>query len=521
MAHTHRRAPLTSVRNTLTLLTAAGLLAVAACNGGPGTEPTDPANTDEPSGGGSLTIATIAINSLDPQGTSAGSAGTGTVAKALFSTLVVVEDGELVGDLALDWESSEDGVEWTFALNPDATFSDGSPVTAADVDASLERVRELGGPYASLFNGLESSSAPDDHTWEVTTTSGGTLLYALSLLYIAPAESIDDDAFWQDPIGSGPFVLESFAPGERVTVTRNEAYWGEASSLDAVEFVYIPEVSGQVTALATGDIDIAINLPQDQITTVESYPDVSVVMSEPTTISTFWFNNSVEPLDDVRVRQALWHAVDWESIREDLYGETALPASAPIASGVFGHTPQEPYAYDVERAEELLADAGHDRGLSLTLKFNPAGGLSQAQSLVDAAISYWAAVGVQVTAEPQEQAVYLEDLLALNWDITPLANTSRTADADQILGRLYVSSANRLGFADEDVDRLLAEAAAAADPDVRLQAYAEVNRILWENAVAIWPMEFTAVYAVSDRVIDFTPDPSSVPSFHTVRVASD
>lgn len=505
-----------SLRSRAGLALGAGLVSTALLLAGCTSGTDDPAAIE----GGTVTVAIAQINSLDPQGASAASTGTGTVAKAVFSTLVKSVDGDFVGDLATDWESSDDGSSWTFTLTADAVFSDGTPVTAADVAASIARVQAEKGPNASLFAGISATEAVSDTELSLTTSAGGSLLYSLTLLFVGPADRIDDPGFWEKPIGSGPFVVESYAAGDSVTLTRNEDYWGEPALLDEVRFVNIPEVSGQITALETGDVDVIVNLPQDQIPVVDGGGVATVEASDSLSIMSLWFNNAREPFTDPDVRRAMWMAVDWDKLREDLYGDIAGPGSAPIASGVFGWAEQEPYAYDVDAARDLLEGAGHGDGFSVDFKFNPTS-FSQLQSFLEAAVTYWAEIGVTVNLVPQEQAVFLQDLTSLNWDMTETVNTSKTGDADQILGRLYTTRANRLGFSNADVDRLTAEAAASSDQDERAAAYAEVGEILWSEAVGIWPMELKSVYAVATRVTGFTPDPSGQPVFAGVGVTSE
>ena len=506
-------------KNRAALLTAAlatGLI-LAGCS--TANTDTDGAST-ETIEGGTLTVSTAPINSLDPQGASAASTGTGTVAKAVFSTLVKTDDDGFVGDLATEWEASEDGTTWTFTLNPDAVFSDGTPVTSEDVAASITRTQTEKGPNASLFAGITAVETPSDNELVLTTTAGGSLLYSLTLLFVGQADSIADPAYWEKPIGSGPFTVESFAAGDTVTLARNDEYWADPATLDHVKLVSLPEVSSQVTAIETGDADILVNIPQDQIPVIEGGGAATVEASDALSIMALWFNNSREPFTDIDVRKAMWMAVDWDKIREDLYGEISNTGTAPIASGVFGWSEQEPYGYDPDEATQLLEDAGYADGFEVEFKYNPTS-FSQLQSFLEAAVTYWNEIGVTVKLMPQEQAVYLEDLTSLNWDMTEVVNTSKTGDADQILGRLYTTKANRLGYSNPEVDQLTTEAAASTDQEARAAAYAEVNEILWNDIAGIWPMEVKSVYAVANRVTGFVPDPSGQPTFVDVALTSE
>ncbi len=491
-------------------------LVLTGCSGSPSST-----SSPETMQGGDLVVSTAQINSLDVQGASAASTGTGTVAKSVFSTLVTTDDaGEIVGDLATDWTTSEDGATWTFNLDPEAVFSDGTPVTSGDVAASLARTVEQKGPNASLFTGISDVQTPSDQQLVLTTTTGGSLLRSLTLLFVGEASGIADPEYWNKPIGSGPFVVESYSPGDTTTLARNDNYWGEKATLDTVKLVSIPEVSGQMTSLETGDVQIVVNVPQDQVAQVEGSGVARIESSDALSIMSLWFNNSVAPFDDVDVRKAMWQAVDWDKIRGDLYGDIADTGTAPIASGVFGYSEQTPYPYDPDAAKQLLADAGYPDGFDVDFKFNPES-FSQLQSFLEAASTYWAEIGVTVNLMPQEQAVYLQDLTALNWDMTEVVNTSKTGDADQILGRLYTTKANRLGYSNPEVDQLVADAAASTDQDQRAADYARIQEILWTDVAGIWPMELKSVYAVSNDVVDFVPDPSGQPTFVDVKLAAN
>jgi len=128
---------------------------------------------------------------------------------------------------------------------------------------------------------------------------------------------------------------------------------------------------------------------------------------------------------------------------------------------------------------------------------------------------------VTVNLVQQEQAVFLSDLTGLKWDMVETVNTSKTGDADQILGRLYISSAKRLGYSNANVDSLAAQAAATTDQDARAKAYAAIDKQLWDDAAGIWPMEVASVYAVANRVVGFTADSTGQPTFVDVKLLAN
>ncbi len=494
--------------------TAVGLAAVlAACSSGPG------------GGGGadageaaSLTVATpLAISSLDPHGAASGDRPTIMVAQHVYDSLVVREGSEFVPSLATEW-TNEDDLTWRFSLHEDAVFHDGAPVTADDVVASYERLVEQGGPLSSQWAAVESFTAEDEHTVLITTERPlGTLLSNLALLFVVPADKADEQDFFLDPVGSGPFQVDEFRLNDRLVLTANEDYWGGPPEVDELVIRDMPEASSVVAALETGEVDVSWGLPADQITALASNEDLTVETLPSFVYYMNWFNSSREPFTDVRVRQAMAHALDVDRLVSELMPDAAAVATAPIPSTVFGHSPQEPWEHDPERAKALLAEAGYPDGIQVTLDISTGGG-PQIREIAQTMISDWKAAGIEVTLQEKERAVWLEDLLALEWDMNLLVNSVLTGDADFTLGRLYPSSANRTGYANPELDELLLQASSTLDQDERAELYAEADRIIWEDVVGVFPMELLANYVWRDGVTGLELDPNETPNFTRVGI---
>ena len=216
------------------------------------------------------------LGMLDPHGSHALNIGTVTVARHLFDTLVKWQDGELVPNLATGW-TNPDETTWTFSLRQDVTFHDGTPVTAHDVRASIERIVALAGPAAPLYQPITTIEVPSDHEIVLTTSAPlGTMLVNLARVFVAPAASMNDEGFFQRPVGSGPFEFQSLALDDRAVLRANRDYWGGAPHYDELVFVEIPEVSTRLTALATGEIDVTWLIPADQLESVRATPGVQV-----------------------------------------------------------------------------------------------------------------------------------------------------------------------------------------------------------------------------------------------------
>ncbi|QNO37823.1 ABC transporter substrate-binding protein [Protaetiibacter sp. SSC-01] len=405
--------------------------------------------------------------------------------------------------LAESWENPDD-LTWVFTIRSDVKFSDGTVLTAEDARASLRRLIDTESPLAPLLAAVENIEATDDSTLTIETkTPLGTLLTTLSQILIGQGAVINDEAYWAKPIGTGPFVIDEFVADQRFALSRNDDYWGPETKLDTITYIGMPEEAARISALSTGEVDIIDGVSPDAIPEVQSLDSVTFESVPSYAIQYIWFNSSREPYTDVRVRQALWHALDLEQIVSDLYGDQASVAQAPVPQAVFGAAKLEPYTYDPELAKELLAEAGYPDGFSTTMQFSSSTGVPPFMQTV---ISYWAEIGVTVEPLPKEQAIWLDDLLALNWDMNVQSPSVTSGDADYHLGRLYVSSANRLGYANPEYDALVTAARESVDQQERISLYAEASKILWEDAPAIWAADQTANVAYRDYVTGVTID---------------
>ncbi|GAA2110574.1 ABC transporter substrate-binding protein [Actinomadura alba] len=464
-----------------------------------------------------LTAAgTYAIESLDPHGAQGASTGTQFAGQAIFSRLVRPKpDGSLTGDLAKSWRANDDASEWTLTLREDATFSDGKPVTANDVVASFKRMMALDGPNAGNF--------PD---YTMTATSGTEVVIKapapdaaipgkLGLFYVIPADvKPDDTKFFDKPVGSGPFTVERYTPGEALVLVPNKKYWGKRAELGQVTIRNIPELSARLTALRTGEVDVVWGIPDDQLPALQGEKRLTVKTVPSTAVFTMWFNSSTRELADAKVRRALWQAVDFETIIKQLYPKTGTLADAPVAPVVLGHAAQSPVGHDPKAAQAALKAAGFDFSKKLRLQFANA----EFRPFIQAVASDLAEIGVKVDALEKEQAVFTEDLLALKWDVNFQQLATPTFDAASNLGRLYTCAAKRNGYCDSKLDGLLAAAGSSTDEAERVKLYGRASEIIWRDAVGMFPMAVGIAYAWNGALEGFTPDPSGLPDFSTVKI---
>ena len=446
------------------------------------------------------TAYALPIVNLDPHGASAQETATKYAARQLFDTLVNYNNGKYLPSLATSW-SQPDSSTWVFKLRKDVLYHDGTKLVAADVVASVNRIIALKGPIAPLWSTVTSVTAPDPHTVKFATNGSlGTMLENAYGAFVLPAKELAKQSAFTKPIGSGPFICSSFVSSDHLIVKRNPKYWGGAPINAGVKSVYIPEEAGRITALINGDDQITWPVDPDQIPTLQKTNGVKVVEAPSNVIFVVWFNLARKPFSDVNVRKAMWYALDLKTIISTLWGNTGSVATGPVASSVFGFSPQTPYAYSASTAKGLLAQAGYPNGFTTSITYEP-GVLPAVDEIAQALASYWSAVGVNVQLQEQQPAQAVTNLLGGNWDmfILPLGGI----DADFILGRLYASSAKRMGYWNPEVDTLLAQAKSNTNQQVRKRLYAQVCTILWSDAVSIFAADLKTVYGIRTNVKGF------------------
>jgi peptide/nickel transport system substrate-binding protein len=468
-------------------------------------------------------VLTASLNeapvSLDPEGAESVNGGTDEVCGNTLSGLVARNAaGALVkGPLTSSW-SQPNADTWNFALNPQARWSNGAPLTSADVKASLEETIKLGGPTSPLFAAITSVDTPSASDVVIhTSTPVGELLANLTMLYIGPAADVANPTYWNKPLSSGPFMVANFVPDESVTLVANPKWWGAPAKVHEVKLTFYANETDETTAVASGSLDYAFDLAETQLQDLQHASGVTVGSLPSYYYYILWFNDSQKPFTNPKVRQAMWYALPIASINKALFGITATTAHGIVPGSVPGAANEPPYPYDPAKAKQLLAEAGYPNGFITSITFEP--GLSpNINNLLAAYQAYWAKVGVTVELVEQDPATYITDLLALKWSMTSVASASLNGTQDYILGRLFNSSAHRMGYSNPTVDKLIAQAEATSSLTLQTKLWGEVSNILWTNAVGIYPLWLKDVYAMRSNVKGVILPPNEIPVFSSATV---
>lgn len=319
--------------------------------------------------------ATVSIGSLyEPQNLdNTGGAGqgineafNGNVYEALFR---LNDDGSVSPSLVKDYTVSEDGLTYTFTLQPGVTFHSGDPLTSADVKWSIERVTSPDSK-SSRKNSLKpiaSIETPDDATVVIKLSSRSiSLPYNLSYVWVIN-DAAKDLQSTED--GTGPYALDGWQRGSQLAVKRFDKYWGPKPENGEVVFKYFTEATALNNALLTGAVDVITSVQSpDSLAQFKDNPDFTVAEGKSTTKLLLAYNDRVAPFDNVKVRKALARAVDDKKLLEAVWGEygTLIGSFVP---------PTDPWyvdltktdAYDPESAKALLAEAGYPDGFTFTI----------------------------------------------------------------------------------------------------------------------------------------------------------
>ena len=507
---------------------------LAAC----GAEQSLPASdADKTRDGGTLAAALGSEPAtLDPQVTS--DAALAQTAPFLYDTLVYRElDGRYTPHLAERWDVAADGRQVTFALRPGVRFHDETPLDAAAVVKSFERLLRVGARSPILGDVKRASAIEVVGERQVRFTfaePSATFLNAMSQPYAgivsaAAAEKLGD-GFGRAPVGSGPFRFKEWRAGAEIALARNAAYaWAPSAAknkraplLDGVRLRILPEAGTQVAALRAGELDAAYLADGAAVKQLKSEPQskLELVSSNIQGLLYLGFNMRRAPVDQLPVRQAVAHAIDKRELAEVALDGMAQPVAAPLPPSIFAARPEVDRLerkHDPQAARTLLAAAGYRAGgssgggggtlekdgkpLQLTLLTSTSAANGALATLLQAQLKK---VGVDVRVQQLETAAVLAATPRGEFDLLLWRYDWKDPDALALfLASDKIGGGNRVFYANPKVDALLAQGQTEMDQDRRARVYVEAQQLIlndlpWHPLVA--PVGMAAVR--KDRVAD-------------------
>ncbi len=454
------------------------------------------------------------ILGLDPHNNNEGP--TNTMKSNLFGRLIHrLPDLSLAPDLATEWERLDD-TTWRFTLREGVTFHNGNPFAANDVVYSFQRQIQESSDMSFAVASIAEVTAIDDYTVEVITAAPDpTLLLNMPNFYIVDEEFMEEnDAFEviagaghqnfanTNANGTGPFRLVEWVQDNRVVLEPFEGHWDHAERIDNFDqaiFTPIGNDATRVAALLSGEIDAMYPVPLQDIPRLEGEADVAVLQGPELRTIFFGFDHyrdelmdmpgsGQNPFQDVRVRQAVAHAIDKEGIQRVVMRGASTPTGLMVAPGIngFQEDMNVPYPYDPERAKELMVEAGYADGFPVTLDC-PNDRYVNDEAICTALVPMLGRIGIDVTLNAQTKSLHFNQIREFDTSFFMLGWTPGSYDSHNPLQNLMTMEAEGSGswnsgrYSNPEVEALAVQIGQTVDEEARNELIREAFRIHYED----------------------------------------
>lgn len=427
----------------------------------------------------------------------------------IYDTLIQYKDGstEIEPGLATSWESSEDGLTWTFHLRKGVTFHDGTPFNAEAVLFSLNRqhdkthpFHDVGGSYVywiatGLAEIVDKITAVDEFTVQIhLKTAYSPFIYTIAITsfsIVSPtAVKKFGDEYSNNPVGTGPFKFVQWDRGDKIVLAANEKYWGGRPKLDRVIFRSIPDNAVRLIELQRGGLH-AMEFPNpDDLQQIQDDESLELLSQPGTNIGYLAMNMDKPPLDNLKVRLAINHAINKSEIIKHLYQGLGIPAKNPIPPTMWSYDDTiENFAYDPKLAKQLLAEAGYPNGFETTLWALPVPRpyIPDGRALAEVLQSELRNVGIETKIVTYDWGTYLEKTKNGEHDMAMLGWSADLGDPDNFFYFLLSKSsaekpAGNIAFYRSDaMQNVLEQARSISDKEKRVALYKQAQQIFHKD----------------------------------------
>lgn len=417
-------------------------------------------------------------------------------------------DSDFLPGLAESWEQL-DPTTWQFTLREGVTFHNGEPFTAEAVKFTFERVLdpEFESPIASLLNTIDRVEIIDPMTVNIVTNQPDIMfLQRVSELYgpIVPPQYVQEvgvDTVGLEPIGTGPFKFVEWVKNERLVLEANEDYWGGAPEVSRITIRPILEDATRISALLAGEVQLINSVPFIRVAELEANPDLRVETVPSTRVFFVAIDPREAPFDDVRVRQAVNHAVDVDAIIESLYRGYATRLATVVDTAALGYDSSiTPFEYDPEKAKQLLAEAGYPDGFETNFDAFT-GSIADHSQTAQAITDYLRNVGINANLNMMEFGAFGPRRVANEAGPLFIYSFGDWAGEPSFMLEWMMQGDGSLFYQNPEILALLEEASANFDTDERVETYAEVQRLLREDAGFLYLFQADSVFAMQSNLV--------------------
>lgn len=433
------------------------------------------------------------------------------VLQNIYGTLTEFDkDLNVVPGLAESWDTSSDGLTLTLHLRKGVTFDDGSAFDSADVKFSLDKIKEeaTAAVAAASLASVKSVDATDPETVTVHLSAPDAgLLANLGVVNMAMLSSDDTEAALNTtPNGTGPFALKERKANQSLSLVRNDAYWGDKTKLDGVEFRVIPDESSIVSAMQSGNVQFAV-FDDPLVAQTAAAAGLAVAKTPQLSYHVLQLNARKGPLTDVNVRLAMQCAIDRQQVLDTAAaGEGEI--TGPITSPAFRSDPNSRPCptRDLTKAAEYLAKAGKSDGVTIKTIVSQgeySTSVNEAQNLK----AQLAEAKITLDLDVLESGAYVDRWIGADFEAAVALNGGRP-DPDGAYSRYFTSTGNLnkvAGYSSPELDQLFAEGRQTSDLAKRKEIYTQISNNLEDNAVWIWMFTSYTYTATTSNVTGFTP----------------
>jgi peptide/nickel transport system substrate-binding protein len=420
----------------------------------------------------------------------------------------------VVGGISDKWEASDDGRSYTFHIRPGVKFSDGSPITAEDVKYSLDRFGnpKINQTLAAVAVGYKSSEIVDKENVKVNLEFPvAAFPYNISIWpgAIVPKKLIEKqgEAFWKNPVGSGPFKLKELKRGSHITFERNPNYWDKGKPyLDEVRFDFATDSNSRILSLKDRQAQIADGVPFSQVNSLKGDKDLTLQTAKIPLFVALWFNHKKAPLADLQVRQAMQYALDKDEINKAIFRGVGTVPNSQLQTLKYDAPDSQvkPYPFDVAKAKELMKQSKFADGFNISLGYPS--GYDYYKQLGLFLQNAWAQIGIKVKLLELDQASLSDRFFKGSYDMVfPFSQfTSDLPVPDEYAQFVAEPKSGTNGFfsfwKDPKITEMVRKFVSTTDEDSRAQQWPEIQKALNDQTPWINIMDLPNITAHANNV---------------------
>ncbi len=454
--------------------------------------------------------------------------------------------------LATRWTANKDATEWTFTLRKNVKFSDGTPFNADAVVYNVNRWWDTAAPEGApmgktftswqfIFGGFKSDK--NSFLKSVRADGPDKVIFTLSHPFAPFPESLATTFFGIAspaaikkagakygtpaalPVGTGPFVMQSWQTGDRIVLTPNKTHWGKKAKYDSLVMRFIKDPSARLNELKAGTIDFTSDLNPDQLGAVKADPNLTAVIVPSFNVGTLSLNIRNQYLKNDKVRQAISMAINKKAIVEGFWNGLGVSDASflpPALAWANPKTVPADYTYDPAAAKKLLTEAGYPNGISLDLWYMPVSRpyFPTPKPIAEAMAADLAGIGIKVNLKTEDWAKYLEDRnTAPGFDMYMIGWTGPYASPYNFYNTYYgESSPADTGYANPKLFSLLSMAVASSSRTVSAKAYAQIGQITYDANIRLPIVHSRPLGAARSYVKGWQPGPSALTPFEDITI---